>query len=89
MPPPPQACPDAQVQVNKLLQSKENLQVEILLVLLSVQNHFSFKSNDNISQLFKTMFWDSNIVKAYSCGKTKPSYMIAFRLAATNDETIS
>ena len=46
-----------------------------------VKQHWSANSCPDISELFKCMFEDSEIVKKFSVGKTKAAYMIIFGLA--------
>ena len=46
-----------------------------------VKQHWSANSCSDISELFKCMFEDSEIVKKFSVGKTKVPYMIMFGLA--------
>ena len=54
---------------------------EILWALKSVSSHFSFKSCEDVSPLFKAMFCDSNIATNFNCGRTKQAYMITFGIA--------
>lgn len=54
---------------------------EIYWSLHVALNHQSFRSNDNISTLFKKMFPDSEIAKQFTCGRKKCSYLINFGLA--------
>lgn len=81
VPPAPNAQQDTAPVLNKWLQSKETRKAEILWALKCVQSHLSFRSNDGVSELFQAMFWDSNIAKNYSCGRTKQSYLITFGIA--------
>ena len=67
--------------LSKWMQSKESRKAEILWTLSCVQDHFSFRSNENKTELFRKMFWDSNIAQQYSLGKTKQSYLLTFGLA--------
>jgi hypothetical protein len=67
--------------IAKYLQTKETRKAEILWALKCVMNHFSFSSNEDMSELFRTMFYDSNIAKNYSCSRTKMAYLITFGIA--------
>lgn len=67
--------------ISKWLQSKESRKAEIIWTLSCVQDHYSFRSSENKSELFRKMFWDSNIAQQYSLGKTKQSYLLTFGLA--------
>ena len=46
-----------------------------------VKQHWSANSCSHISELFKHMFEDSDIVKKFSMGRTKAAYMIISGLA--------
>lgn len=67
--------------LSRWLQSKESRKAEILWTLKCVQNHQSFRDNEHTSQLFQNMFWDSNIARQYSLGKTKMAYLTTFGLS--------
>lgn len=67
------------VQTTKV--RKAARRAEILWAVHCVMNHHSFKSNVEISQLFETMFFDSNIAKMYSCSADKMAYLTSFGFA--------
>lgn len=49
-----------------------------------VSDHYSYISNEGISNLFKIMFLDSEIVATFSCGSNKTAYITNFSLAPFN-----
>ena len=57
------------------------LEAEILWAIKTVMDHYSCSSSDNSSNLFQRMFPDSQIVKQFSCGRTKCSYLVKYGLA--------
>ena len=61
--------------------STDALKAEVLWTLRTAYCHHSYKSNDNIDQLFKAMFGDSAIAKLFSCGEDKTAYLLRFGLA--------
>lgn len=61
--------------------STSTLKAEVLWVLNTVTKHQSYKGNDDIAELFRTMFPDSDIAKTFTCGKDKTSYITRFGLA--------
>ena len=65
-------------QLTKLVLRKEQHKAEILWALKSVVSHFSLNSAQDIMEIFKAMFPDSNIAQRMSCGPTKLSYLITF-----------
>ena len=72
-PPPPVARiaepPAAAPNVQRYLQQKATRKAEILWALKSVTSHYSFRSNDDVADLFKAMFPDSNIAQSYNCSR--------------------
>ena len=58
----------------------ETQNAEILYSLFVLQANASFRSTDEISNLFRWMFPDSGIAKSYSCGKTKTMYLLNYGL---------
>ena len=54
------AAASGQKQMCMYFAKNDVLTSEILWTMQTVVNHNSFKSNENISELFKTMFQDSN-----------------------------
>ena len=73
----PQPAPN----LSKWLQSKESRKAELLWTLKCVENHQLFRDNEHTSQLYKNMFWDSNIAKQHSLVKTIMGYLTSFGLA--------
>ena len=65
-------------QLTKLVLRKEQHKAEILCALKSVMSHFSMNSAQDIMEISKAMFPDSNIAQGMSCGPTKLSYLITF-----------
>ena len=61
--------------------STPTLKAEVLWTLHTVAKHQSYKSNDDIGELFQTMFPDSDIAKTFKLGKDKTSYITRFGLA--------
>lgn len=61
--------------------STSTLKAEVLWVLNTVTKHQSYRGNEDISELFQTMFPDSDIAKTFTCGKDKTSYIARFGLA--------
>ena len=49
-----------------------------LWVMKTVDSNNSFNSNNNIKQILEMCFPDSNIIKRFSCGRTKTSYIMVF-----------
>ena len=60
---------------------EEALVSEIWYCLHVVNNGYSFKSCEDAAFVMKTMFSDSEIVKQFSCGKTKCSYLSVYGIA--------
>ena len=69
-------------QLTKLVLRKEQHKAEILWALKSVMSHFSLNSAQDIIEIFKAMFPDSNTAQGMSCGPTKLSYLLTFGIAA-------
>ncbi len=57
------------------------LRAEVIWCLNTVVNHHSLNSNEGISDIFKSMFPDSDIAKTFTCGKDKTGYIMRFWLA--------
>jgi hypothetical protein len=56
-------------------------QAEILWSIKLIMSHYSYRSSDEMSQLFRSMFADSEIARKITMGRTKLSYMICHGLA--------
>jgi len=70
------------------LVSNDVLNAEILWCLNVVSNNFSFRSSDNVTQLFQKMFPDSDVAKSFSIGRSKIAYSITHGLAPYFSETL-
>lgn len=57
------------------------LRAEVIWCLNTAVNHHSLNSNEGISDIFKSMFPDSDIAKTFTCGKDKTGYVMRFGLA--------
>ena len=66
--------------MTKLTLTREQHKAEIFWALKSVMSHFSYNSSHDTTDVFKAMFPDSIIAQHMSCGPTKLSYLISFRL---------
>ena len=75
-------------QLTKLVLRKEQHKAEILWALKSVMSHFSLNSAQDIMEIFKAMFPDSNIVQGMRCGPTNLSYFITFGIAPSFRELL-
>lgn len=63
------------------MEREETVKAEIIWTLHTVQHHHSYKSNEGIQAVFKTMFPDSEIAKRFTCGEKKTAYLCCFGLA--------
>jgi len=57
------------------------LDAEIIWTFNTVKNHHSYKSNENIADIFQQMFYDSVIASKFSCGEKKTAYYSVFGIA--------
>ena len=71
----------AVAQESPFLVSEAVTKAKIRWPFKMVKQHWSANSCSDISELFKCMFEDSEIVKKFSMGRTKAAYMIIFGLA--------
>ena len=68
--------------VNNLVNRNQAImKAEILWTLKTVTSHCSYKSNENINDIFQAMFPDSAIAKGFRCGERKTAYFCVFGLA--------
>lgn len=67
--------------VNSFINKETVLRSEIIWTLKTVVSHCSYKSNENVNDVFKAMFPDSEIAKRFQCGERKTAYMCVFGLA--------
>ena len=61
--------------------STETIKTEIIWVLKSVFCGFSYRSRDELSNVFAKMFPDSNIAKEFRLGKTKAMHIATHGIA--------
>lgn len=64
-----------------VLAKNEVLRAEILWALKIMNSHYSFKSSEDTSCLFATMFLDSKIAAKFNCGESKCAYVCTFGIA--------
>lgn len=57
------------------------LKAEILWCLKMLDSHYSYKSCENVGEIFRCMFNDSSIAKNFSCGEKKAAYLSCFGIA--------
>lgn len=55
--------------------SKHVVKSETMWVLKTVTSHYSYKSNENVKELFKYMFPDSAIAQHFTMSESKSSYI--------------
>ena len=67
--------------IQTLLGSNATLKAEICWTLKVITSHYSFKSSEDISNIFKFMFPDSETAKHFACGKRKAVHLATFRIA--------
>ena len=54
---------------------------EIQWAMTVVVSHFSFRSCLDLSDMFRTMFYDSDVAKGFTLSKTKCKYFVTYGLA--------
>ncbi|XP_028296859.1 uncharacterized protein LOC114458643 [Gouania willdenowi] len=57
------------------------MKAEVLWTLNTIAKHQSYNGNEGISELFKSMFPDSDIATTFTCGSDKTAYIAKFGLA--------
>ena len=62
---------------------------EIMWALEVVIAKHSFRSCDNKSELFSSMFPDSQVAKTFACGKTKCKYLVCHGIASYFKEVLT
>lgn len=67
--------------ISEAFSKNDVLTSEILWTLHTVSKHHSYKSNEDVADLFHYMFPDSEIAKQFRCGEKKSAYMCVFGLA--------
>ena len=71
----------ASQSIQSLLGSNATLQAEICWTLKVITSHYSLKSCEDISSVFKFMFPDSETAKHFACGERKAAYLATFGIA--------
>ena len=85
--PPPPPTPStsgraiASSTVSNYVSKNEVLKAEIILTMRTIMKHESYKSNENINNIFQSMFPDSEIARKFTLGERKTSYICVFGLA--------
>ena len=67
--------------IQSLLGSNATLKAEICWTLKVITSHYSLKSCEDISSVFKFMFPDSETAKHFACGERKAAYLATFGIA--------
>lgn len=67
--------------VTSFVSGQDVSKAELIWTLHTVQQHNSYNSNCEMSEIFKSMFPDSEIARKFSCGRTKTAYTCCFGLA--------
>ena len=67
--------------LDKMLINSSVLQAEVRWALKVDMSRYSKSSCNDVTELFKIMFPDSDIAKSFTCAKTKCRYMIVYGLA--------
>ena len=68
-------------QMQQFVSRKDQQMAEIRWALKTVMSHYSLNSAQDKTDVFHTIFPDSNIAKRMSCDATKLSYLITFGIA--------
>ena len=85
--PPPPPTPStsgraiASSTVSNYVSKNEVLKAEIIWTMRTIMKHESYKSNENINNIFQSMFPDSEIARKFTLGERKTSYICVFGLA--------
>ncbi|KAK0151782.1 hypothetical protein N1851_006846 [Merluccius polli] len=64
-----------QASITDAVMKNDVLTAEIMWALKMVNSHYSFKSSEDASLLFRRMFPDSQIATQFACGERKCSYL--------------
>ncbi|KAH7978067.1 hypothetical protein HPB49_004355 [Dermacentor silvarum] len=74
-------APSMSSDVSSLCKAHECVtDVQILWTLKMVTSHYSYNLSSHTGELFKKMFSDSEIAKAFSCGERKSAYVVCHGL---------
>ncbi|CAH3149087.1 unnamed protein product [Pocillopora meandrina] len=76
-----QPCSSGAGDIRNYVASNETLAAEVLWALKVILSHYSYKSCEDIPELFKRMFPDSQIASKFSCGEKKCAYLACFGIA--------
>lgn len=72
----------ASQSIQSLLGSNATLKAEIRWTLKVIRSHYSFKSCEDISSIFKFMFPDCESAKHFVCRERKAAYLAAIGIAS-------
>ena len=72
----------ASQSIQSLLGSNATLKAEIRWTLKVIRSHYSFKSCEDISSIFKFMFPDCERAKHFACRERKEAYLAIFGIAS-------
>ena len=72
----------ASQSIQSLLGSNATLKAEIRCTLKVIRSHYSFKSCEDISGIFKFMFPDCGSAKHFACRERKAAYLATFGIAS-------
>ena len=75
------APPTARVDLRTAFGCTPTMKAEVLWTLHTIAKHHSYNGNENILELFKCMFPDSDIAATITCGPDKTAYIAKFDLA--------
>ena len=67
--------------IENFVTKSDVLEAEVLWALKCVKSHYSFKSCEDISKLFRMMFSDSERAKQFTYGERKCAYICNFGIA--------
>lgn len=70
-----------QAFITDAVTKNEVLTAEVMWALKVANSHYSFKSSEDASLLFRRMFPDSQIATQFACGERKCAYLCSFGLA--------
>ncbi|XP_030585845.1 uncharacterized protein LOC115780670 [Archocentrus centrarchus] len=67
--------------ITSFVTSNSTLKAEICWAAKVVTSHYSYKSCENVGDVFRTMFSDSDIAKQFTGGERKVAYLTTFGIA--------
>ena len=74
IPVPPESKATPTRKMDNFTVKQDTLRAEVIWTMKLVTSHQSYNSSDDMSDLFKDMFHDSEIAKKFQCGSRKASY---------------